>query len=319
MRKQLIIGFIGLLFVGLALGLLSLTRNTRNKNDSSLHSSPISYQSNYAHLKLLNSPNAIARIGSVELTSQDLKDQLKNSATNPEEYHSLSEAGLSAKVQETFDELVEDELLAQEALHRGIDSVSTDNERRRVLAVTLIQDEASRQPPITDVEERDFYKNHGEKFTLAPSNQVREIFIPFTSKDDLNLKTGPTYQKANSLAERIRSGESMDSLARKYAPKSMEKAAGYEFTGAVMDEKDAATVLNLNPGVIAGPFRVEGGLSIFQGISRIPQRFIPFYKAQPTIYRYLEEQRILRIRRKLIEQLSQKILVRKIEPSTGKL
>lgn len=319
MRKGLIIGFFGILLIGLALALFSFTRNAENRKNAIPLPSSISYQPNLAYLKLLNSPQAIAKIGSVELTSNDLKDQLKYSTRNVQDYHSLSEDDLSVKVQKAFDEMVEEEILAQEAAFGGISSALANSQRRRELSTKLVQEEASRQPQITDAAERDFYKNHGEKFILAPSNQVRELFIPFTTQDDLKLKTGPSYQKTKNLAERIRSGESLDVLARKYVPQSVEKASGYTFTGAVMDGDDAAAVLNLKPGIVAGPFRIEGGLSIFQGISRIPQRFIPFYKAQPTIHQYLEEQRLLQVKRKLVEQLSQKILVRKFEPSTGRL
>jgi parvulin-like peptidyl-prolyl isomerase len=319
LRKGLTIEFFGLLLIGLALGLFSYTRNSENRKYSPPFSPSISYQPNPAYLKLLSSSQHIAKIGSVELTKNDLNDQLKYSSGNAQDYHSLSENDLSLRVQKAFDEVVEDELLAQEAMRRGINPSSTSNQPRRELSTRLVQAEVSQQPPITDAAEREFYKNHGEKFTLAPSNRVRELFVPFTAQDHPEKKAGPSYQKAKNLAERIRSGESLEALARKYVPRTVEKAAGYSFTGAVMDGDEAAAVLHLNPGVVAGPFRVEGGLSIFQGISRIPQRFIPFYKAQPTIHQYLEEQRSLELKRKLVEQLSQKIMVWKLDPSAGKL
>jgi hypothetical protein len=235
---------------------------------------------------------------------------------SPSDIHSLSADDLSVKVQSTLNELVEDELLSQEALRLGLTSSLPSAQKRQDLAIQLVQKEAAKLPEISPAEERNFYKNHGEKFTQAPSNQVRELFLPFTVQDKPMKHSGPTFDKAKTLFQQLKAGDSIESMAQKHTPQEFrDRAAGYVFRGAIMDSADAAAVLELNPGQLAGPFRVEGGLSIYQGVSRLPQRFIPFFKAQPNIHTYLESQRMLQVRKGLLGKLLQQTRVEKTNPA----
>lgn len=300
------------------IALFSFTRFQRQSTTSTVwpDSQPTP---NPSYLKLLEPQEIVARVGNTTLTSDDLKGYMQLDPGNPSDIHSLSADDLSVKVQSTLNELVEDELLSQEAMRLGLASSLPGSKKRQDLADLLIQKESAKLPEISPAEERNFYKNHGEKFTQAPSNQVRELFLPFTAQDKPMKHSGPTFDKANRLFQQLKAGNSIESMAQKHTPQEFrDKAAGYVFRGAVMDSADASAVLELNPGQLAGPFRVEGGLSIYQGVSRLPQRFIPFFKAQPNIHAYLESQRMLQVRKELVGRLMQRTRVEKTNPAEMK-
>jgi hypothetical protein len=83
-----------------------------------------------------------------------------------------------------------------------------------------------------------------------------------------------------------------------------------------VDPAEEQIVLSLPPGRVAGPFRVEGGLSFFQGVEYLRQRFIPFYQAKETIQKYLEAERLAKVRRQLLEDLSRAAKVEKYDPAS---
>jgi hypothetical protein len=93
-----------------------------------------------------------------------------------------------------------------------------------------------------------------------------------------------------------------------------DRAKGYVFKGGAINETDEQTILNLKPGEVIGPIRVEGGVSVFQGVSRERARMIPFYQAQDKIKFYLESSRIKEIRQTLIEKARKQITVQRFAP-----
>ena len=64
---------------------------------------------------------------------------------------------------------------------------------------------------------------------------------------------------------------------------------------------------------LPGPFRTEGGYSVFQGISQERSRFIPFYEAKAKIQLFLEARRVEVLRKKLVDQLKQQVPIQRYE------
>src|SRR5262245_64249429 len=91
---------------------------------------------------------------------------------------SLSPQDLASQIGRALDTLIEDELLAQAARRQGLKTGLTGNSGRQDLARQYLERRVAKLPPLTDADLRMFYKNHGEKFTIPPSAQVRELFLP---------------------------------------------------------------------------------------------------------------------------------------------
>jgi plasmid stability protein len=106
------------------------------------------------------------------------------------------------------------------------------------------------------------------------------------------------------LAERIRKGESWESLAAQHVPEGQrDRAQVHEFRGAAMEIEDERKVLTLPPGEVVGPLRIEGGYSVFQGVAQVRSGRIPFYEAREKIKTYLETRRVEEARQQLVANL----------------
>ena len=92
-----------------------------------------------------------------------------------------------------------------------------------------------------------------------------------------------------------------------------ERTQIHLYKGGVTEPVDDQKVLALRPGQFAGPFRTEGGYSVFQGISQERSRFIPFYEAKAKIQVFLESRRVELLRQKLVDQLKQQIPIQRYE------
>lgn len=272
---------------------------------------------NLAYLSLLNSDQLLAKVEAIELRSQDLKDFLQLDFHGQLLHGSMSSEDLSLRIASGLDQLIEAELLAQEAKKRGMKTSFEGAQARRDLSDQYFKSELAKLSAVSDPEVRSFYKNHGEKFLIPGGVQVRELFVPHQDGPDKKEKRKKTFAVAEGLAARIRNGESLEALGKEHVPPAfLDRTKGYLFKGAVMDAADEQKVLALRPGEILGPVRVEGGYSVFQGIAQVRARLIPFYQAQDKIRVYLEARREEELRKRLVGQLKQQISVQRFGPDT---
>ncbi|HEU0005773.1 MAG TPA: peptidylprolyl isomerase, partial [Terriglobia bacterium] len=174
----------------------------------------------------------------------------------------------------------------------------------------------SKVPAVDEAALRNFYKNHGEKFVTPPRVQVRELFLPLQEPRDKKDKTKDTaYVLGQELAERIRKGESCESLAAQHVPEGQrDRAQVHEFRGALMELEDETRVLTLPPGEVVGPLRIEGGYSVFQGVAQVRSGRIPFYEAREKIKTYLEARRVEEARQQLVANLQRQRPVQRFAP-----
>jgi PPIC-type PPIASE domain len=257
------------------------------------------------NLALLEPKRLLAKVGDVELRSEDLREVLQS------EFHGqMSHAGLSAedlglKVGQVLDALVQDELLAQAARQDGMKTSLKGSVGRKDLANQYLAQNLSKVPAVDEADLRNFYKNHGEKFSISASVQVRELFLPLQSPRDKRSKTkDKAYVLGQELAGRILKGESCESLAEQHAPEGQrDRAQVHEFRGAPMELEDEKKVLALRPGEVVGPLRIEGGYSVFQGVTQVRRGRIRFYEAREKIKTYLEARRVEEARQQLVADL----------------
>jgi parvulin-like peptidyl-prolyl cis-trans isomerase-like protein len=308
-RSRLWLACAGAILVGLVV--LNATRSRRTPS-ASVDDPALSLK----NLALLEPKRLLAKVGDVELRSEDLREVLQS------EFHGqMSHAGLSAedlglKVGQVLDALVQDELLAQAARQDGLRTNQKGCAGRKDLASQYLAQNLSKVPAVDEADLRNFYKNHGEKFVIPARVQVRELFLPLQGPHDRKDKTKDnTYVLGQEVAERIRNGESWESLAAQYVPEGQrDRAQVHELRGAPMEAEDEKKVLALRPGEVVGPLRIEGGYSVFQGETQVRSGRIPFYEAREKIKTYLEARRVEGARQQLVANLQQQKPVQRFAP-----
>jgi hypothetical protein len=310
----------GIILLSVATLLIVVAASLLIRSKSRFHNTPPltnSPKPDLAYLSILKSDQLLAKVGSVELRSGDLRDALQLEFHGQMFHSSMSPQDLSLKIATALDKLIGDELLAQEARKQGFETIAQGAQTRQDLARQLLKAEVAKLSAVSDREMRLFYKNHGEKFLIPPGVQVRELFLPHQGDKDKKDKRERAYRLGEELVERLKRRESVEELAKLYVPQTYhDKARGYLFKGSVMDSADEQKILGLRPGELAGPFRVEGGYSVFQGIAQVRGGRIPFYQAQEKIKVYLQAREEDETRKSLVEKLQQNISVQRFDPDT---
>ncbi len=271
---------------------------------------------NLAYLSLLQSNQLLAKVGEVELRGQDLRDALQLEFHGQALHSSLSPRDFSLRIAVGLDRVIEEELLAQGAKNEGVKTFLHGPQGRQDLASRYLKAEFAKLPPVLDAEMRSFYRNHGEKFFIPGGVQVREFFVACPAERDKKEKQEKAFRHARELAARIRKGDSLEELAQQYVSDAYrERTKGYLFKGSTMAASDEQRVLALRPAEVAGPLRVEGGYSVFQGIAPVRSRLIPFYEAKEKIQAYLERGKEEVLRKRLVNQIQKQIPVQRFDPN----
>ena len=296
-RPQLLLTCSAAILVGLLV--LYVARYRRAPSSSSNDVSVLS------NLTLLEPKKLLAKVGEAELRGEDLRAALQAEFHGQVSHARLSTEDLASKAGEALEALIEDELLAQTARLQGLKTNLQGSAGRKDLAQQLLAQHLAKLPPVDDAALRNFYKNHGEKFVIAERVEVRELFLPLQGRPDKRIKD-KSFVLGQELADRIRKGEELESLAARYSPESDHvRAQVHEFRSGPTEPQDQRKVLKLKPGEVVGPFRIEGGYSIFQGVRQIRSGRIPFYEARDKIKTYLEGKRVDEARRELVADLQQ--------------
>jgi hypothetical protein len=265
-------------------------------------------ESHPTFLSTLRSDQPVAKVGSIELNSNELKDFLLLEYQGQMTQAALSRSDVVEKVTLALDRLIEEELLAQAATKLGMRSSFEGIEKRHDLALKFVEGQLAKEQPVTDAQLRDFYKNHAEKFYIPSGVQLRELFIPLTGEKSKKGDVDSARDLAADLTRRIEGGESLEDLAKKHVPEAYrDRAQVHLYKGGVTDIAEDKRVLSLKPGSVIGPFRCEGGFSVFQSVSLERSRLITFREAKPKIQIFLEKRRAEELRKKLVAGLRQQV------------
>ena len=268
------------------------------------------------NLALLEPKRLLAKVGDVELRSEDLRESLQTEFQGQMSHAGLTPEDLALKVGQALDALIQDELLAQAGRQDGLRTNLKGSAGRKDLARQYLAQNLAKVPAVDEADLRNFYKNHGEKFIIPPGVQVRELFLPLQSPRDKKDKTkDEAFVLGQELAESIRKGESWESLAAQHVPQEQrDRAQVHEFRGAAVELEDERKVLTLKPGEVVGPLRIEGGYSVFQGVAQVRSGRIPFYEAREKIKTYLEARRVEEARQQLVANLQRQRPVQRFGP-----
>jgi len=266
------------------------------------------------NLALLEPNKLLAKVGNVELRSEDLRAALQADFHGDLSHAGLSQEDLASKVGGALDTMLDDELLAQAGRLQGLKTKLQGSAGRNDLAAQLLVQHLEKLPPVDEAVLRNFYKNHGEKFVIAERVEVRELFLPLQGRPDKRSKD-KSYVLGQELADRIRKGEELGSLTAQYSPESERvRARVHEFRSGPTELQDERKVLKVKPGEVVGPFRIEGGYSVFQGVRQIRSGRIPFYEARDKIKTYLESKKVHEARKQLVADLQQLTPIQRFAP-----
>jgi hypothetical protein len=265
-------------------------------------------------LSALKLDQPVAKVGANELKTDELRDFLLLAYQGQMTQVTIPRSDLVAKISVALNQLIDEELLAQAALKQGLKSSLKGVERKQELAKKYLESQLAKEPPVSDLQMRDFYRSHGEKFFIPAGVQLREFFIPFTGEKGKTGKTDSSFDLAKDLADRVTKGDSIEALTQKYVPEPYrDRTQVHLYKGGVTEPAEDQKVLTLRPGLIAGPFRTEGGYSVFQSISQERSRFIPFFESKAKIQSFLEARRVEILRQKLVDQLKQQVPIERYE------
>ncbi|MFH0771445.1 MAG: peptidylprolyl isomerase [Candidatus Omnitrophota bacterium] len=232
------------------------------------------------------------------ITQADLDTALKSIMSEFEKKYSGAE--LKEKMQETRSELlnqmIEDELILQEAKRLGVkveDSeieerlgevksrfnsardfetelekalVSEDMLKKRykdnIMMSKLVTHEIKENIIVTPVEINEYYEQHSKELESPESARVKTIMLHFDESDTEKL----VKQKAEDIMRLISEGRDFSDLAKQYSqgPKAGEGGdMGFIEKGQMREEFDKA-IFGLKTGEISSPIKVDTGYYIFK-------------------------------------------------------
>lgn len=212
----------------------------------------------------------IASIGEDKITVTDFNERISNL---PERYRDI----VLRRKNEYLQELINDTLLYQEALRRGIQRDREvrkvlEEARKKILVARLVSDEIDDAIEVTDQEITSFYQDNFARYMTPEILRVSHILVP-------------TREEAEAVVLEIARGENFEDLAR---ARSVDPTAqrggdiGYFPRGQLMPEFDNACAL-LEIGQTSGPVKTSLGYHVIMLTDRRPPQQRPLEQVADDI------------------------------------
>ncbi|MDP3659195.1 peptidylprolyl isomerase [Phenylobacterium sp.] len=199
-----------------------------------------------------------------------------------------------------MDEVVDQKLLAGEALKRKLDKTPAAQRRlaaarERILGDMLVEGVVA--DAVNDNAVRDLYQEQLKLSKTSEEIRARQIVVA-------------TPEDAEAVKKLLASGASFEALAMERSTDAATRFNGGDlgyFTTDVMPDAYDGALKTAKAGELVGPFAVEGGWALVKVEDRRPEAPITMESARPQIVRFLTYDQI----RDLLEKLRGKA---KIEP-----
>jgi peptidyl-prolyl cis-trans isomerase C len=197
-----------------------------------------------------------------------------------------------------LDEVVDQKLLATEAIKRKLDKAPAAEKRlaaarERILGDMLVESVVT--DAVTDNAIRGLYQEQLKLAKQSEEFRARQIVVA-------------TEAEAQAVAKLISTGASFEALAMERSTDAATRFNGGDlgyFTTDVMPEAYAANLKGAKAGDIVGPFAIEGGWAILKVEDKRLEQPITFEAARPQIVRFLTYDQV----RDLLEKLRSKAKV----------
>ena len=201
-----------------------------------------------------------------------------------------------------LDEVVDEKLLAAEAVKRKLDKDPMAQRRLvaakdQILGNMLVQSVVDRA--VNDQTIQTLYQEQLSRSKLADELRARQIVV--ASATD-----------AEAIKKQLASGGSFESLA---IEKSIDQATRFNggdlgwFTTDVMPGAYEAALKDAKAGEIVGPVKVDNGFAVIKVEERRPEQPISLEQARPQIVRFVTYNQVRDLLKRLRDQSKVKLLI----------
>ncbi|MDH4385256.1 MAG: peptidylprolyl isomerase [Caulobacter sp.] len=182
---------------------------------------------------------------------------------------------------QVLEEVIDRDLLAAEAIKRGINKDPTVQRRlaaarKRILGDMLVAGVVEKG--VTEENIQTLYREQQKLSARSEEIKARQILLP----------SAPAAEDVKKL---LAAGASFDALAMERSTDSATRFSGGDFGGFftldVMSPAYQAALKAAQPGQIVGPVAVEGGWAIVRVDEKRPEQPIAIEAARPQIVRFL--------------------------------
>jgi parvulin-like peptidyl-prolyl isomerase len=267
---------------------------------------------------------AVATVNGVEITRGDLSSELNRIIPMTFYHRKMPQEKREAFEKEALDKLINKELKYQYALQQGltVDNNEVEKElkeviakypnkkafkealkkgnftkddlrgeiRRRKLIELAYQTKITDQVKISEEEAREYYEKNKEKFVRPLQVHLRNILfkVPALAND---FERKAIEDKAKAVMKKIKEGLPFEEAVQLYS-EGPEKDKGGDmgmFHKGRLGSDVEETILALQPGEIAGPFKSYRGFYVFKLEEILPEKQIPFEEIKEKLMVDLEE------------------------------
>jgi peptidyl-prolyl cis-trans isomerase C len=182
---------------------------------------------------------------------------------------------------QVLDEVIDQDLLASEAVRRGIDKDPVAQRRlvaarKRILGDMLV--EGVVEKGVTEDNIQSLYREQQKLSAQSEEYKARQIVVPSAAAGE-------------DVKRLLAAGASFDALAMERSTDSATRFSGGDFGGYfTLDVRSTAYQVALKPaqpGELVGPFAVEGGWAVVRVDEKRPEQPITIEAARPQIVRFL--------------------------------
>jgi len=231
----------------------------------------------------------VARVGDTTIYASDVKrEAVAQGQIGPGEPLDQS----TPLFRRILDEVVDQRLLAKEAIRRGLDDDAAVQRRlaaarERVLADTLVENVVA--GATNEAAIRALYADTQRLQRRSEEIRARQIVTA-------------TEPEARTVLAQIAAGAAFEQLAMERSTDAATRFNGGDlgyFTPDVMPETYAAALTGAAPGRVVGPFRTEDGWVVLRVEDRRPEQANTLEEVRPQLVRFLTFDRI----RQLLQEL----------------
>ncbi len=289
----------------------------------------------------------VAKVNGVKISNQKLVSKLNEKLPLVSVHQRISQKRFDEIRNQVLNQLIEEELLVQEARHRGLKVSKTELEKqvnlmksaypsqavfekelkktgqsydewvkkikRRLLIRKLWKTAVTDRIHITDDSVYAYYLSHKSKFYIPDRLHLAHILV---SVDPGAMEAGwkKGLEKANNLYRQLNNGADFAAMARQYSSDSTSAQKGgdlgWRHVGQLMPELDNVAK-NLKVGQISKPIRTIYGYHILKLLEKDPGRQLSFDEIdKEALKKRLQKKRARELSQNLIKQLKAKASIR---------
>lgn len=197
--------------------------------------------------------------------------------------------------------LVEEELLAREALALGLDQGDTVVRRRLAQKLAFLIEDTSRLAEPTDEDLRDFYTAQLDRFRTEPRVSLTQVFFSDERRQNAQAVAAAALVKIAAGQDADPAGMG-DPLPLEDRFESVDRQALASLFGAEF----ADAVLQLAPGSWEGPIRSSFGQHLVHVTHTEPARIPPFDSIRGAVMREWRQERETEIKAAYLGKLREK-------------